>query len=95
LNNIHDDKFPLSVKGDGDKASLWPAPFRMTSSSAVAPEQLAPNGLAPNNGQTLRANDDGVQDQAPEKLSWMTEAKDWAGELISGQSAIGRILVNQ
>ncbi|GMS79498.1 hypothetical protein PENTCL1PPCAC_1673 [Pristionchus entomophagus] len=28
-----------------------------------------------------------------EKLGWMTEAKDWAGELISGQSLTGRFLV--
>lgn len=27
------------------------------------------------------------------ELGWITEAKDWAGELISGQSATGRILV--
>ena len=27
-------------------------------------------------------------------LGWMTEAKDWAGELISGQSTTGRILVS-
>lgn len=27
------------------------------------------------------------------QIGWMTEAKDWAGELISGQSATGRILV--
>lgn len=27
------------------------------------------------------------------QVGWMTEAKDWAGELISGQSATGRILV--
>uniref|UniRef100_A0A0N4ZBA4 BK channel n=1 Tax=Parastrongyloides trichosuri TaxID=131310 RepID=A0A0N4ZBA4_PARTI len=27
------------------------------------------------------------------QLGWMTEAKDWAGELISGQSMTGRILV--
>jgi potassium large conductance calcium-activated channel subfamily M alpha protein 1 len=26
------------------------------------------------------------------ELGWMTEAKDWAGELISGQSTTGRIL---
>lgn len=29
----------------------------------------------------------------PQELGWMTEAKDWAGELISGQSTTGRILV--
>lgn len=28
------------------------------------------------------------------KLGWMTEAKDWAGELISGQSTTGKILVS-
>lgn len=27
------------------------------------------------------------------QIGWMTEAKDWAGELISGQSMTGRILV--
>ncbi|RWS24691.1 calcium-activated potassium channel slowpoke-like protein [Leptotrombidium deliense] len=27
------------------------------------------------------------------ELGWVTEAKDWAGELISGQSTSGRILV--
>jgi potassium large conductance calcium-activated channel subfamily M alpha protein 1 len=35
------------------------------------------------------------QELAPTKdLGWMTEAKDWAGELISGQSTTGRILVS-
>lgn len=29
------------------------------------------------------------------QVGWMTEAKDWAGELISGQSATGRILVSR
>ena len=28
------------------------------------------------------------------QIGWMTEAKDWAGELISGQSMTGRILVS-
>lgn len=27
-------------------------------------------------------------------IGWMTEAKDWAGELISGQTTTGRILVS-
>jgi len=27
-------------------------------------------------------------------IGWITEAKDWAGELISGQRASGRILVS-
>ena len=29
------------------------------------------------------------------EIGWMTEAKDWAGELISGQTTTGRILVSQ
>jgi len=28
------------------------------------------------------------------EIGWMTEAKDWAGELISGQTMTGRILVS-
>jgi len=28
------------------------------------------------------------------EVGWMTEAKDWAGELISGQTTTGRILVS-
>lgn len=28
------------------------------------------------------------------EIGWMTEAKDWAGELISGQTTTGRILVS-
>lgn len=27
------------------------------------------------------------------EVGWLTEAKDWAGELISGQTTTGRILV--
>lgn len=27
------------------------------------------------------------------EIGWLTEAKDWAGELISGQTTTGRILV--
>jgi len=29
------------------------------------------------------------------EVGWMTEAKDWAGELISGQTTTGRILVSR
>ena len=34
-----------------------------------------------------------VRKDEPVQIGWMTEAKDWAGELISGQSMTGRILV--
>lgn len=33
--------------------------------------------------------------QTPDaEVGWVTEAKDWAGELISGQTTTGRILVS-
>ena len=31
----------------------------------------------------------------PAEIGWVTEAKDWAGELISGQTTTGRILVSE
>uniref|UniRef100_A0A8R1DII1 BK channel n=1 Tax=Caenorhabditis japonica TaxID=281687 RepID=A0A8R1DII1_CAEJA len=34
-----------------------------------------------------------LKQQEEKHLGWMTEAKDWAGELISGQSLTGRFLV--
>jgi len=37
------------------------------------------------------SGDDVVEDGT--QIGWATEAKDWAGELISGQSTTGRILV--
>ncbi|KAL3125406.1 hypothetical protein niasHT_002134 [Heterodera trifolii] len=36
---------------------------------------------------------DQLRKEEPVQIGWMTEAKDWAGELISGQSMTGRILV--
>lgn len=39
-----------------------------------------------------RKSTTGDDPQAPQ-IGWITEAKDWAGELISGQSTTGRILV--
>lgn len=38
-----------------------------------------------------KKNSDG---DAAEEIGWVTEAKDWAGELISGQTTTGRILVS-
>lgn len=43
-------------------------------------------GQRPSGGSFLNKTSD------PE-IGWMTEAKDWAGELISGQTTTGRILV--
>ncbi len=36
----------------------------------------------------------GVAKQPDAEIGWVTEAKDWAGELISGQTTTGRILVS-
>ncbi|PAV65541.1 hypothetical protein WR25_00823 [Diploscapter pachys] len=43
------------------------------------------------NGKT--ETDPFLYKQEEKRLNWMTEAKDWAGELISGQSLTGRFLV--
>lgn len=34
-----------------------------------------------------------IQSAIDTEIGWVTEAKDWAGELISGQTTTGRILV--
>ncbi|CAB3396776.1 unnamed protein product [Caenorhabditis bovis] len=47
-----------------------------------------------NGGKHVIGETDPFLKQQEEKhLGWMTEAKDWAGELISGQSLTGRFLV--
>uniref|UniRef100_A0AAF5PIL5 BK channel n=1 Tax=Wuchereria bancrofti TaxID=6293 RepID=A0AAF5PIL5_WUCBA len=44
--------------------------------------------------ELLKGDLDGITIKQEEvQIGWMTEAKDWAGELISGQSMTGRILV--
>ncbi|XP_050390597.1 calcium-activated potassium channel slowpoke isoform X2 [Patella vulgata] len=48
--------------------------------------------LSPNVGPGGTSNPLFVKSADPE-IGWMTEAKDWAGELISGQTTTGRILV--
>uniref|UniRef100_A0A915CCU9 BK channel n=1 Tax=Parascaris univalens TaxID=6257 RepID=A0A915CCU9_PARUN len=54
------------------------------------PEQLEVNGKH----GLLKNEVDGIALKQEEvQIGWMTEAKDWAGELISGQSMTGRILV--
>ena len=40
--------------------------------------------------QTLQGSQDGMSSK---ENDFMSEAKDWAGELISGQTGTGRILV--
>nr|QRG35352.1 SLO-1 isoform a [Onchocerca ochengi] len=44
--------------------------------------------------ELFKGDGDGITIKQEEvQIGWMTEAKDWAGELISGQSMTGRILV--
>ncbi|XP_025017113.1 calcium-activated potassium channel slowpoke isoform X2 [Tetranychus urticae] len=65
------------------------APAPLPANNAIA----APGANVPQftkGGDRSRFTDQ--NGQQPE-LGWVTEAKDWAGELISGQSATGRILV--
>lgn len=46
----------------------------------------------PSGAQLQKPN--GAGSKGPEtEIGWVTEAKDWAGELISGQTTTGRILV--
>ena len=47
---------------------------------------------APDAGDAWKRTDAG--EEADAEVGWMTEAKDWAGELISGQTTTGRILVS-
>jgi hypothetical protein len=62
----------------------------VSSPSATNAAGTASTGLATNaNGK----KPDGVQPGNAE-VGWVTEAKDWAGELISGQTTTGRILVS-
>ena len=51
---------------------------------------LAAKGT-PDASQTGSKNS--VEKKSDAEIGWLTEAKDWAGELISGQTTTGRILV--
>ncbi|KAJ8319315.1 hypothetical protein KUTeg_004406 [Tegillarca granosa] len=56
---------------------------------------LPPNGNAHKNSIPAQGATTGVPfiKNTEHEIGWMTEAKDWAGELISGQTTTGRILV--
>ncbi|KRX96091.1 Calcium-activated potassium channel slo-1 [Trichinella pseudospiralis] len=71
---------------DDDKHSI-DNKFHESCQSAVAnvDEKLTLSVVASSQQQQSTTNESHV--------GWMTEAKDWAGELISGQSTTGRILV--
>lgn len=42
----------------------------------------------------LRPNNAAAEETGGDSVGWMTEAKDWAGELLSGQRKLGRLLVS-
>lgn len=56
----------------------------------VRPSPVPTDGAVVHDGCKPR----GEADDAGGEVGWMTEAKDWAGELISGQTTTGRILVS-
>lgn len=57
----------------------------------VAPDFYKPAAPGSPGGTTKEVVKNAKEEQV--QIGWMTEAKDWAGELISGQSMTGRILV--
>lgn len=50
-------------------------------------------GGSANHAKALGDHRGGIRGASDANIGWMTEAKDWAGELISGQTTTGRILV--
>jgi len=66
-------------------------PAASSTSPPGAADTAAAAAAAGDGGWKQRA--DGGENGAAE-VGWMTEAKDWAGELISGQTTTGRILVS-
>lgn len=41
-----------------------------------------------------RVQPKGTIETGEDSVGWMTEAKDWAGELLSGQRKVGRVMVS-
>jgi len=54
----------------------------------------APASTAPDSGEAGKGPKTEGENGGGAEVGWMTEAKDWAGELISGQTTTGRILVS-
>jgi len=72
--------------------------FLCSGASSSSQQSNSANKQAKGQMPTLQVKDlkPGLVPEPPQTndLGWMTEAKDWAGELISGQSTTGRILVS-
>ncbi|KAK6052736.1 hypothetical protein COOONC_09758, partial [Cooperia oncophora] len=75
--NCH--SFILSTTSRGRSEVTETVPIHLNGKHGTGPVKTEFEGLA------LK--------QEEKHLGWMTEAKDWAGELISGQSLTGRFLV--
>ena len=56
---------------------------------ADAAEQIPP----PSHPAAKKGGPNAAAADLDAQIGWVTEAKDWAGELISGQTTTGRILV--
>lgn len=58
---------------------------------------VTPNQIQKESSKEFKEKSPGffnIKGHDPE-VGWLTEAKDWAGELISGQTTTGRILVSK
>lgn len=53
------------------------------------------NGIGKREKETFVKTGGRHPDDPNPEVGWVTEAKDWAGELISGQTTTGRILVSR
>ncbi|XP_076459615.1 calcium-activated potassium channel slowpoke-like isoform X2 [Babylonia areolata] len=67
------------------------APGKQTA--APSPDQAAGGGGGGGAGDPQGRPGSFLNKTPDPEIGWMTEAKDWAGELISGQTTTGRILV--
>lgn len=86
------NKYPQApmMQIDGNNPNAY-----MTKAAGLDSHSWPPSQVHPNAAQVAEQTHHQRYHQVDQQMQvgWMTEAKDWAGELISGQSATGRILV--
>ena len=72
---------------------LWTCCHKRKQVQQVA-NHAGPLPLPAGKGSTAAGGGQSFLKSPDPEIGWMTEAKDWAGELISGQTMTGRILVS-
>jgi hypothetical protein len=83
---------PSSIVRSVSGSAAIAAPGSAQSALMAAPLPSSSNQRR-HNGPPMRRFGSGGE-SSDNDVGWMTEAKDWAGELISGQTTTGRILVS-